>query len=274
MIDDIEKSARRLEERIAAYGGAIVGFSAGVDSSVVAVAAHRALGDRALAVTAVTETITPEDLQLAARIAHDAGIAHELIHYSELAIPNYSANPSNRCYYCKDALYVRLAALAAERGSVVLDGTNADDEGDFRPGRTAAREQDVRSPLLELGIGKRMVRALAGHYGLPNADKPSAPCLSSRVPYGTEITTEILLQIGNGERALREMGFSELRVRHHGDVARVELGAHEMQRAFESAEQIDAALRDVGYKYVALDLRGFRSGSLNESLTQIELPTQ
>lgn len=271
----IDELKQQLEGAIGSFGSAVIGYSAGVDSSVVASAAHAALGERALSVTAVTETITEEDLLLAVRIAEERGWEHELIQYNELDIPHYALNPANRCYFCKDALYVRLAAVARGRGySTLLDGANADDVSDYRPGRQAAAEQGVRSPLLELGITKREVRQLAELYGLPNHDKPSAPCLSSRVPYGTGITREILQQISRAERALRELGFRELRVRHHGDVARVEIPREEFSVAVESAERIDSAIRGAGYRYVALDLRGFRSGSLNETLTQIELPAQ
>lgn len=268
------KSLRsRLEEHVAGYGSAVIGLSAGVDSSVVAAAAAHALGERALAVTAITETITPEDLELAADLVSRLGIVHEHVSYSELAIPSYAENPTNRCYFCKDALYSRLAEVAARHGaSTILDGTNADDASDYRPGRVAAGEQGVRSPLLELGIGKSDVRLLAAEYGLPNSDKPSAPCLSSRVPYGTTITLEILQQIGRAERALRALGFTELRVRHHGEVARLELPPADFPRALEFGAEIDRVVREAGYHYVALDLRGFRSGSLNETLTQIELP--
>jgi len=274
MRDDIDGLRRELEQLIAGYGSVVVGFSAGVDSSVVAAAAHAALGDRALAVTAVTETITPEDLELASGIAAMLGMRHETISYNELKIPNYAANPVDRCYFCKDALYTRLLSLAGERGlAAVLDGANADDAHDYRPGRRAAREQGVRSPLLELAIDKKMVRRLAGRYGLANHDKPSAPCLSSRVPYGTEITRDLLLRIESAERGLRALGFRELRVRHHGDLARVEIPREEFPRAIAIAERIDAVLREAGYRYGALDLRGFRSGSLNEVLTQIELPS-
>lgn len=270
---NIDALRRDLEASIAGFGSAVTGFSAGVDSSVVAAAAHAALGDRALAVTAVTETITTEDLDLARRIASDIGLRHELISYNELDIPNYAVNPANRCYFCKDALYTRLADLARARNyAVVLDGANADDAGDYRPGRQAAAEQEVRSPLLDLGITKAEVRLLAEQYGLPNHDKPSAPCLSSRVPYGTQITREILEQIDRAERALRALGFRELRVRHHGELARVELPRADHGRAIELADAIDVALRSAGYNYVALDLKGFRSGSLNEVLTQIQIP--
>ncbi len=274
-MDNLQHIRRRLEETIAGYGPVVVGFSAGVDSSVVAVAARNALGEDALIVTAATETITGEDLELARELALLHDLNHREIDYNELEIEGYAENPTNRCFFCKDALYQRLAVIAGERGgAVILDGTNADDEGDYRPGREAARNHGVRSPLLELGLTKEVVRALAGLYGLPNRDKPSAPCLSSRVPYGTTITREILERIGRAEKGLRDLGFRELRVRHHDDVARLELPREEFSHALLLAEEIDAAVREAGYRYVALDLKGFRSGSLNEALTQIELPVR
>jgi pyridinium-3,5-biscarboxylic acid mononucleotide sulfurtransferase len=277
---DLSALRERLESHIAGLGPVVVGFSAGVDSSVVLAAAVAALGERALGVTAITETITEEDVALAEELVDRLGARHEWIEYSELAIDKYAANPTNRCYFCKDALYTRLAAIAADRpGATVLDGTNADDASDYRPGRDAAREQGVRSPLLELGITKAQVRALAAAYGLPNAEKPSAPCLSSRVPYGTSITLELLRQVGRAERSLRALGFGELRVRHHGDVARIEIPPADFARAVELAGAIDTALREAGYRFVALDLAGFRSGSLNggiaaAALTHIELPSR
>ena len=273
--DEVRVLRKELEEHIARYDSVIVGFSAGVDSSVVALAADAALGDRGLIVTAVTETLTSEDLELARSIARNHTLNYLEIEYNELEIEGYAENPANRCFFCKDALYSRLAALARERGgAVILDGTNADDEGDYRPGRKAARDHGVHSPLLELGISKKMVRDLAQLYGLPNHDKPSAPCLSSRVPYGTEITRDILNQIARAERNLRELGFRELRVRHHEEVARLELPREEFSRALALADELDQAVREAGYRYVALDLRGFRSGSLNEVLTQIALPAR
>lgn len=280
MDESLELTRARLEGAIRSMGSVVVGFSAGVDSSVVLAASVAALGSGALGITAITETITEEDIDLAADLIGILGARHEWIEYSELDIEHYAANPSNRCYYCKDALYVRLASAASMRGiEFVLDGTNADDTSDYRPGRTAAMEQGVRSPLLELGIDKATVRALAASYGLPNADKPSAPCLSSRVPYGTTITVALLKQIGAAERALRAIGFRELRVRHHGDVARIEIPPGEFARAIELATTINDAIMSTGYRFVALDLRGFRSGSLNDGLanaglTQIELASR
>lgn len=276
-MDGLEALQSRLEQEIAGLGSVVIGFSAGVDSSVVAAAAHAALGQQALSVTAITETITEEDVDLARDIVQKLELNHRWIEYSELAIEGYAANPSNRCYFCKDALYERLSELAQAEGRIILDGTNADDAGDYRPGRDAAQLHGVRSPLLDLGITKAQVRELAQLYGLPNHDKPSAPCLSSRVPYGTHITQEILEQIGTAERNLRSLGFNELRVRHHDDVARIEFPPEDFNSAVLLAHEIDKAVTDAGYRYVALDLRGFRSGSLNESLgdlVQIEVPTK
>lgn len=271
-INDLRHS---LEREIAGYGSVVVGFSAGVDSTVVATAAHASLGGSALIATAVTETITEEDVRLARSIALERGWNFQEIAYNELDLPNYADNPSDRCYWCKDGLYVRLRRLADDRGiRQVADGANADDLTDYRPGRRAATEQSVRSPLLELGITKEDVRQLARLYGLPNNDKPSAPCLSSRVPYGTRITQGILQQIASAERALRELGFVELRVRHHGEVARIELPDGDIPRAAELASSIDTQLRAVGYRFVSLDLRGFRSGSLNTAIVELELPVR
>ncbi len=263
----------RLEGEIASYGSVIVGFSAGVDSTVVAAAAHEALGENALIVTAVTETITEEDLELGRALARERGWDYLEVAYNELDLPNYAENPTDRCFWCKDGLYSHLRCLADERRiAIVADGANVDDIDDYRPGRKAATEWGVRSPLLDLGITKVQVREIARTYDLPNHDKPSAPCLSSRVPYGTAITREILQQINRAERALRELGFRELRVRHHDDVARIELPVADLQHAVELASIIDERLRTVGYRYVSLDLGGFRSGSLNSAIVEIELP--
>lgn len=252
----------------------VTGFSAGVDSSVVAVAAARALGPQGVAVTACTETITPADLEAARRIAAEFGIQHIEVSYSELEIEGYAENPSNRCYFCKDALYEHLRRAGQSLGgAAILDGTNADDLSDYRPGRQAAEEHGVISPLKELGFTKRDVRAIASWFGLENADRPSGPCLSSRVPYGTTITAAILRQIAGAEEDLRELGFTEFRVRHHGDVARLEILRDEFGRALELAESIEERLRARGYTWVSLDLGGFRSGSLNRVLTHIELPS-
>lgn len=262
----------RLETLVAhlgTFGSAVVAFSGGADSTLVAWAAERALGDRALAVTARSESLSGGDAEAARALARRIGIRHEEIAYSELAIPGYADNTPDRCYVCKGELFRRLAEVAESRGfAVVLDGTNADDLSDFRPGRRAAEELAVRSPLVELAWGKAAIREALREIDLPVWDKPSSPCLSSRVPYGDPITREKLEQIGRAEAALRELGFRELRVRHHGSTARIELPRAEMARVLADglAEEIVRRVREAGFAFVALDLEGLRSGSLNRLL--------
>ena len=250
-------------------GSALVAYSGGADSALVAWAARAALGERALAVTARSESLSPAEAEAARELARRIGIAHLEISYSELAIPGYADNPPDRCYLCKGELFRRLSALAAERGlAAVLDGSNADDLGDWRPGRRAAEELAVRSPLVELGWDKAAVRAALRALELPVWDKPSSPCLSSRVPYGDAITREKLEAIGRAESALRALGFRDLRVRHHGSVARVELPKTDLARVLSDglADEIVARVRAAGFTFVALDLEGLRSGSLNRLL--------
>jgi len=250
-------------------GSAVVAFSGGSDSALVAWGAREALGDRALAVTARSESLSPGEDEAARALARRIGIRQEEIAYSELAIPGYADNTPDRCYLCKGELFGRLSALAAERGfAAVLDGTNSDDLGDFRPGRRAAEERSVRSPLAELGWGKAAVRDALKRLDLPVWSKPSSPCLSSRVPYGEPVTREKLEQIGRAEAALRELGFAELRVRHHGSTARIELPKAAMARMLEDgvAEEVVRRVRAAGFAFVALDLEGLRSGSLNRLL--------
>lgn len=259
----------RLVAHLGAFESALVAFSGGADSTLVAWAAHAALGDRALAVTARSESLAPSEAESARELARRVGVAHEEIAYSELAVPGYAENPPERCYLCKGELFRRLATLARERRlSVVLDGTNADDLADFRPGRQAAEELAVRSPLVELGWSKQAIRAALRGLDLQVWDKPSSPCLSSRVPYGEPITREKLDQIGRAEAALRALGFRELRVRHHGSVARVELPRADLARVLTGglADEIVARVRAAGFAFVALDLEGLRSGSLNRLL--------
>jgi len=246
-----------------------VAFSGGIDSTVVAKAAFLALGDRAVAVTADSPSYPERHRALAIRIARDFGLRHEIIRTSELERPEYRANPANRCYFCKHELYTHLARIAERRHAVVVDGNNADDRGDYRPGRQAAREFGVRSPLDEAGLTKADVRELSHRAGLPTWDEPASACLSSRVPYFSEVTEEKLRAIERAEDAVRALGFRVLRVRHHGDVARLELARDEMARAIDPpvAAAIDTALRALGFKYVALDLKGYRLGSLNEGLS-------
>ena len=260
-----------LVARIRPHGSAVVAFSGGADSTLVAWAANAALGDRALAVTARSESLSLTDAGAARDLAQRIGIVQEEIAYSELAIRGYADNPPERCYLCKGELFRRLGALAEARGyAAVLDGTNADDTGDYRPGLGAAREHSVRSPLAELGWRKAEIRAALKSLDLPVWDKPSSPCLSSRVPYGEPITREKLEQIGRAEASLRALGFAELRVRHHGSTARIELPRTEMARVLSDglADEIVRRVREAGFAFVALDLEGLRSGSLNRLLVR------
>jgi uncharacterized protein len=258
-----------LVAQVAALRSAVVAFSGGADSTLVAWVATKALGGRALAVTARSESLAPAEAESARDLAERIGIAHEEVSYSELAVSGYADNPPDRCYLCKGELFRRLQLRAASGGyAAVLDGSNADDLDDYRPGRRAALELGVRSPLAELGWRKDDIRAALRQLGLPVWDKPSSPCLSSRVPYGEVITREKLEQIGKAEAALRELGFRDLRVRHHGTVARVELPREALARAVSDglAEEIVRRVRSAGFAFVALDLEGLRSGSLNRLL--------
>ena len=261
-----EAALRRL---LAGYRSLIVAYSGGVDSAYLAYAATAAIGDRALCVTADSPSYPDRHRQLAIRIAADFGLRHELIRTGELERPEYRANPANRCYYCKHELYTHLSAIARDRGiAVVADGSNADDRGDYRPGRQAAREFGVQSPLDEVGLTKAEIRELSRRAGLPTWDEPASACLSSRIPYFSEVTDEKLRTIERAEAALRDLGFRICRVRHHDTLARIELGRDEIARAFEPAvaAAIDRELRALGYQYVTIDLRGYRLGSLNEAL--------
>jgi uncharacterized protein len=258
-----------LEARVAGLGSAIVAFSGGVDSSVVAAVAARALGSRALAVTAVSPAVAAGELEGARAVARAAGIAHEVISTEELARPGYRANGTDRCYHCKSELYDRLAALAAERGhAALLSGANADDAGDWRPGLRAAAEHAVRHPLLEAGAGKAATRAIAHLLRLPSADKPATPCLASRIPYGTPVGRRALARIDRAEQAVRALGFPVLRVRHHGPLGRLELPADDLPRAFADRARIEQAIRDAGYARATIDPEPFRSGRLNDGVSK------
>jgi uncharacterized protein len=263
----IEKEAS-LRDRLESLGSVVVAYSGGVDSAYLAYIASRTLGDRAVAITADSPSYPERHRQLAIRIAREFGLRHEIIRTSELDVPEYRANPSNRCYYCKRELYTHLSRIAAARGSVVVDGNNADDRGDYRPGRQAAREFGVSSPLDDVDLSKAEIRELSRRAGLPTWDEPASACLSSRIPYQSEVTDEKLRTIERAEQALRALGFRVFRVRHHEDVARIEIARDEMVRALEPevAATIVRELKAVGYKYVSLDLQGYRTGSLNEGL--------
>src|SRR3712207_2983603 len=263
-----EERLRELERLVAPYGSALVAFSGGVDSSLALAIAARALPkEGVLAVTSNNETYLPSELDLAREFADSLGVEHLIVNTRELDDPNYASNPANRCYFCKSTLYSDLHRIAGERGyACVVDGANSDDEGDYRPGRKAAKELEVVSPLSLAGMGKAEVRELAKHLGLPSWDKPALACLSSRFPYGQEITPEKLAQVARAEEFLRERGFRQVRVRHHGEIARLEVGPEEMERAFALRAEISAELKEAGFLYVALDLAGYESGSLNAVL--------
>ncbi|HCK42449.1 MAG: TIGR00268 family protein [Planctomycetaceae bacterium] len=255
----------KLVSRIAEFPSCLVAFSGGVDSAVVAKAAHLALGDRATAITGVSASLAAGELEIAQRIAKFIGIRHETLATNELKDPGYLENATNRCWHCKTELYEQMESLANRMGvAVLLNGANLDDQGDFRPGMQAAREHKVRSPLLECGIDKRGVRQLAKHWKLEVWDKPATPCLSSRVVYGLEISPERLARIDAAEQILRTLGLSNLRVRCHQDeLARLEVPVEAIPQLCENElrERLVKQLRDLGFQYVTLDLEGFRSGS-------------
>jgi uncharacterized protein len=245
-----------------------VAYSGGVDSAYLAYVAHDTIGSRALAVTADSPSYPDHHRRMAVQIAERFGLQHEIIHTGEVDRPDYRANPTNRCYYCKHELYTHLTRIAANRQAIVVDGNNADDRDDYRPGRQAAREFGVRSPLDEVDLRKVEIRELSRRVGLPTWDEPASACLSSRIPYHTEVTSEKLRMIERAEDKLRALGFKVCRVRHHDDLARLEIGRDELQRALEPelASVIVRELKDLGYRHVTIDLQGYRTGSLNEGL--------
>lgn len=260
----------RLLDLLRSYGSCAVAFSGGLDSTVLAKAAQIALGDRAVAVTGVSASLASGELDECVALAKQIGIRHEILETEELTSDAYRRNDADRCYYCKSELFDKVEDIAKRLGvAVVLDGSNRDDEGEHRPGMRAAREKKVRSPLAECDLTKAEIRALAKHWGLPTWDKPATPCLSSRIAYGEEVTAERLAMIDKAERFLRKEGFEPLRVRYHrGDVARIEVAPEDIPRFVEPGfrEKVVEVLTDAGFKFVSLDLRGFRSGSLNNIL--------
>jgi pyridinium-3,5-biscarboxylic acid mononucleotide sulfurtransferase len=266
-----EKEAALLD-LLAAWPAVIIAYSGGVDSAYLAWAATRMLGRQALCITADSPSYPDRHRALALRIAADFAFHHEIIRTNEMASPDYRANPANRCYFCKHELYTHLSQIAQERGiPTIADGSNADDRGDYRPGRQAAREFGVVSPLDAVGLTKAEIRELSHRAGLPTWDEPASACLSSRIPYFSEVTESKLRMIEQAEAVLLQLGFRVCRVRHHGEedpIARLEIGRDEMARALEPevADAIDVALRALGYRHVTVDVRGYRLGSLNDAL--------
>jgi uncharacterized protein len=269
-----DQALSRLRTIVRGYESTVTAFSAGVDSTLVAVVAQQELGPAALAATAVSASLAPTELEDALNLARTLGLAHRLVYTREVEDERYASNPVDRCYFCKTHLYTELEGVAAEvHARYILNGLNVDDLGDWRPGAQAAAERadHVRSPLHEADMGKAEIRAAARALGLPNWDKPALACLSSRVPYGLNVTPEKLARIGQAELALRQLGFRQLRVRHFADRARVEIAPDELGRVASEglAERIEADLLRLGFPAVEIDPRGYRSGSLNEGVVPL-----
>jgi uncharacterized protein len=258
-----------LETLLRDTNGAIIAFSAGVDSTFLLKIAYSVLGERAIALTAASPTVPPGEFEAAKGFARTLGCRHIVIDSNELANPSFAKNPSNRCFFCKDELY-RLCREQAEKLNipVIVDGTNLDDLKDHRPGLKAAKEWGIRHPLVEAQMTKDDIRRYSRALDLPTWDKPSSPCLSSRFPYGTEINLDRLRKIGACELYLKELHFREFRVRYHGDLARIELSAREIARFFDEAtrQAVVKRFKEIGFNYVSLDLQGYRTGSMNEAL--------
>lgn len=270
-MDEMEAKLAALESRLRSLGSVVIAYSGGVDSTFLTKVAHEVLGHQALAVTACSETYPLWEREVAVEIARAIGLRHRLIQTSELKVPGFADNPPDRCYFCKTELFRTLRKIADAEGLLhVLDGTTMDDLSDFRPGRRAAEEMGVLSPLLEAGLKKTEIRELSKKLGLPTSDKPASACLASRIPYQSAITPEKLRQIELAEEHLRSLGIGQCRVRHHGEVARIEVAAEDIPRVCGPLRlEIVSCLRSLGFIYVTVDLAGYRPGSMNEVLGNI-----
>ena len=266
----LEEKLNKLRAIMHECDSVLVAYSGGVDSALVMAIAHRELGERALACIGVSPSYPTREMRDAVKLAEQIGVPYRLVNTAEYLDANYAANPTNRCYFCKSELHDQLKKVASEEGlQMVLDGNNSSDLGDYRPGMEAARERGVRSPLIEANVSKAEVRELAHYLGLPVWDKPAMACLSSRVPHGTAITPELLRQIESAEDVLVDLGFRQFRVRHHNELARIELPAEDFPQALAQHTALVAGIRAAGYRFVTLDLAGFRSGSLNGASSAI-----
>jgi uncharacterized protein len=265
----VEKE-HRLRSLMREMRSVLVAYSGGVDSAFLAFVAKQELGTKALCILGLSPSVSEHQRNEAARVARESQFSFETLETHELENPDYRANPSNRCYFCKDELYSQLAAVAERRGiEFIVDGTNFDDTADHRPGRAAAERRDVRSPLAEVGLTKSEIRELSRLNGLPDWERPASPCLASRIAYGVPVTLKRLSKIEQGESVLRQMGFKEFRVRVHGDLVRLEISPVELDQLLsaERFKDISTRFRKLGFRYVTLDLEGFRSGSMNEVLS-------
>jgi uncharacterized protein len=265
-MSEVDKKRERLEGLLVDMGGVVIAYSGGVDSTLLLKAAHDCLGERALAAIGRSKTMAQREFEFAVDTARSMGARFKIVETNELGQPSFSSNPPDRCHLCKSELFSKLGALAASEGLPwVADGSNLDDCGDYRPGLRAAKEMGVRSPLIEAGMTKEDIRELSKALGLTTWDKPSKACLSSRFPFGTEITRQKLAMVEEAENFLLDLGFKQVRVRHHGEIARVEVEKAEIERLLNSGvrEKVVSKLKSLGFKYITLDLAGYSSGSFN-----------